>query len=105
MRGECDICGEHCLDCECHNFSKGKIEMKIKNKEMVVRDLISTFEDRSVLHTEYKKRMKEIILISSSYVLKKIEEHVLANGIGPSEIEIHQFINEFVESSFKMEKE
>jgi hypothetical protein len=105
MSGECDICGEHCLDCECHNLSKGKMEMEIKSKERIVRDLMSTFEDRNELHAEYKQRMKDIILISISYVLGKIEEHALANDGVPSEIEICQFVNEFVENHFEMAKE
>jgi len=105
MSGECDICGEHCLHCECHNFKKGKGCVSIKNKKKIIKDLMSTFEDRSALHEAYKEKMKDIILISVSYVLVKVEEYIFAHGKVPCEIEIYKFISEFVESHFEMEKE
>lgn len=81
------------------------MEMEIKNKKRIVRDLTYTFEDRNELHATYKQRMKDIILISISYVLGKIEEHALAHDSELSEIEIYQFIHEFVENNFEMAKE
>jgi hypothetical protein len=67
----------------------------IKNKEKIVRDLVSTFNDRDVLHEAYKERMKEIFWNFISAYLE------YRSDVNSNHLSLEDFINIYVESCFK----
>ena len=66
------------------------------NRRKVVEDLVSTFEDGSVLHAAYKGKMKEIILIALESFLGELKKKQ------PGEkVNLTKWVDSFVESHFK----
>lgn len=74
----------------------------MNNKEKLVRDLLSTFDDRNDLHEAYKKKMKEILenfiysLVQSSLGNKKFDKISL--------YDLREFINLYIENHCRPEK-
>ena len=52
MSGECDKCGEHCLECNCMKSSNGWISVKDKLPDEGVQVL--TINNPTQQHPEYK---------------------------------------------------
>jgi len=85
MSGECDICGEQTLECNC-------------KRTQLIEDLVNTFQDREAVHKAYKSKMKEII----SYTLMVFFEF-MHNNPKSEPGDVLEWVNNFVEKTFKVE--
>lgn len=67
------------------------------DKEEIVRRLVETYNDRDELHTAYKEKMKEIILIAFC----DFQEYANRN----EDFDVIKWIENFVEERFRPSKE
>jgi len=60
MSGECDICGEHCLDCKCYKCAKGwRMINKVHEKTIVVMNNTEALEHATLVLFRFMKYMNK----------------------------------------------